>query len=366
MNQKEYEQQIENMVEAVAALKTEARTTNLKTAVTNYMSVLAAGFSDNLLPNGMTAEQAAESVINGAECYVNFREQAEEGTPMELTADAVRARIAEQLKNMTVEQGIRYVAMLKVMYRYFMPADGVGQEDAVTEYQRIVQENSHRAPEEQLDDLMESLDSSDFNSILHFAEHVSVKEVAAQPNAQVQMVIQLAAENYLEVEDAVVCGAVMYGETVRGHVGDMRPEADPGVVTVVTSAYFDALHMAAKDMTVEEIYGSLSMLGKVLASALTVATAMMVIFWAYTLAPELVVILANLGVSQEIAKALGLVFFLGVGASQVVKADQYKLEYSSLIKAVECSFGREEHQPLQEEAAHSAPVAEKEHELLTC
>ena len=362
---------IKNLVNDADALKKEAQATNLKTAITNYMSVLAANNPENRLPNGMTAEQAAESVINGAEYYVRIRNRQLDSKEagMELTVEEVRGQIAEQLQNMTVEQGIQYVAMLKMMYRYFMPAEEVDVQQAVKEYQQMTQFYGDKRPEEQLDDLIDSLELSDLHSVLHFAEGISVDIKAGQFDDQAFSLIQKAVSNYMEVEDVVICGAVMYGEAVKGNVTNLSPQADPGVVTVVSAAYLDAMQTCTKQELAQELYGRLSAFGKLLASGLTVATAMCVIGMAFTAAPEIGVLLASLGASEAIADAGAVLFFLGVSLTQLPMSDDYKIAYSGLIGGVERMIRGRNEQPVAAEAkkaSHDEAETNHSRELLPC
>ena len=359
---------IDNLTNDAVALKKETQATNLKTAVTNYMSVLAAGSPDNCLPNGMTAEQAAESAINGAEYYVRVRNQQLNGEDggMELTAETVREQIARQLENLSVEQGIQYVAMLKLMYRYFMPAEEIDMEQAMNEYRQMTRFYGDKSPEEQLDDLIDSFEVRDLHSVLHFAEGLSVDLEAGELDERAMQMVRQAMQNYMEVEDAVICGVIMYGEAVKGHVEDLSPASDPGVVTVVSAAYLDALHSCSKQEYAEFLYRRLSLLGKILASALTVATAGLVAVWACTLAPEIMTVAAALGASDAVAKSVGILFYIGVCVTQLPMCDDYKIMYSDLIGAVERMIQARRAQPVaaESEVFHNRTETHRDRELL--
>lgn len=261
-----------NVADIEEKLAAQTRQNGLKRAIGAHLDQIAAQRPDGKLPNGMSAEGATESIIRTAESYISARDT-QQAAGTELTAEEVRASIAENLKTMTMEQAVAYLSHLKLVYRHFaVDSDNdLTEEGLKAEYQQLLAEAEGKPLPEQVDALVDSLDVERAGWFLNAVNDDSMQQETIEGTVE-----KLQAER-ATLETAAIRGAAIYGEAVNGNLEDMSPEVDPGTVTAEAAAYTDAAAVAAQvengEITEEEGEKQLGWIGKALALALAVAWA---------------------------------------------------------------------------------------------
>lgn len=299
-----------NIVHVEARLAAETQKKGLKDTITAYLNDIAAQRPDGKLPNGMSVECAAESIIRTAEGYVNTR-YAQQATGTALTADEVRGKIAENLKDMTMEQAVAYLSHLQLVYKHFAPdaLTGVTAEDLKMEYEQILGNAEGKSLQQQVDELVEALDVEQTNRFLNAVDDELVQQEA------VEGTIEKIQAEYATCESAAIRGAAIYGEAVQGNIEGIAPSVDPGTVTAEAAAYTDAAAVATKlendEITEEEAEKQLGWIGTALAVAMALAWMALLIYGGYELAIIAGQFALKHGAEKTFASVIaGIVFFV--------------------------------------------------------
>lgn len=306
-----------NIADIEAKLAAQTRQDGLKNAIGTYLDEIAAQRPDGRLPNGMCAEEAAESILRTAESYIYARDT-QQAAGAELTAKEVRAGIAENLKTMTMEQAVAYLSQLKLVYRHFaVDSDNdLTEDDLKAEYRQLLAEAEGKPLPEQVDELVDGLDVARTSWFLN-----AVKDDLLQQEAIEGTVERIQAER-ATLETVAIRGVAIYAEAVNGNIEGLSPEVDPGMVTAEVAAYTDAASVAAQvengEITEEEGEKQLGWIGKALALAMAVAWAALLVYGGFELAAiaysHILVLNADVKVASLIADAVFLVCsYIAVG-----------------------------------------------------
>ncbi len=311
-------------------LAAETQKDGLKNAIVAHLDEIAAQQYDGKLPNGMSVECAAESIIKTAEGYINARD-AQQAAGIEFTADEVRSKIAENLKNMTMEQAVAYLSHLKLIYRHFV-ADSdneVTEESLKNEYEQILAKAEGKSLPEQVDELVDTLDVERASWFMNAVNDDLVQQESIEGTVE-----KIQAER-ATFETAAIRGAAIYGEAVNGNIEDMSPMVDPGTVTAEAAAYTDAAFVAAQvengEITEEEGEKQLGWIGKALAIAMAVAWVALLMYGGYELALIAGRYALKFGANTKVASVVaGVVLFM----CNYTALGEFEKQYPAMCRAV--------------------------------
>lgn len=222
---------------------------------------LERGISDFLqdcgdrMPEGISPESAAREIILTAERYTeSLRYQLERNCPLD--REELSDCVAEKLRDMDYSQSVEYLIRLVLGNQNIMNMDAGGRGDMEEEYHALRAEIANLSDQEKVDLLMErALKGPDIaNTLL---------KIVSGPEEAEHTPVAVRQWNYMDMETAAICGAVLYREQLFR--SEEKAATAPGVITLQQAAVHDtvvAVAAASDPAKVEEAYMALTAIEK--------------------------------------------------------------------------------------------------------
>lgn len=319
-----------------AEITAEAKAKGLKQAVADYLQDVEEQLPDETFPSGLNVADTVEIIFQTAENYVGTR-IAQQNAGKVLTVEDVRSKIGENLSGLTMNQAKAYLVQLQLVYKCFA-ADGLNSEQLTEEYEAILASVAGKGLQEQVDELVDTLDVEQANRFLDVLD--DRQQEVTDTEAVQDIAAKLSAE-YAAFENVVIRGAVIYGEAVLGNIEEMDPAVNSGIVTAQAAAYTDAAVVASKmesgEITEEEAEEVLGRIGTALAAALAIAVFVFMLYGSYVVAMHTGYWVLNQGANALIATVIsdivlclcgGAVFYEGVRDDD---DDLYSTIYNAIL-----------------------------------
>lgn len=230
-----------NMNATVEMITENAQNMGTREALAEYLGQIAANLPDGKLPNGYTADQAADEILNTAVTYTEARDA-------EISKDDLAEMIAKHCQYMTSAQAAEYLAGIHVFYNHLdRPVDD--QTQLAEEIRRMAENTNGASLEEHIDEMLEGLDPQKLPSIFGFVHQVEVNMDENGVTAVDAALVSDRLNKHLDAQQNAIQAAVAYGEVAQGNVEGMAPETNPGMITAGTCAAADAALVAMDEQS---------------------------------------------------------------------------------------------------------------------
>lgn len=250
-----------NMNAAVDMIRENAKNVGIREATTQYLAQIAENLPDGKLPNGYTAEQAADEILSTCVTYTDARDA-------KITKDDLHEMIAKHCRDMTSEQAAEYLAGIHFFYNNLGKPPLDSSEQIASEIRRMARTGYDGSLEEHIDHLLDSLDPLTMPSVFGFVHQLDENKAEVADGTFVSVRLML----HLDAQENALYATAYYGEVVQGNVEDMPPETNPGVVAAGTCAAADAAKVSQDALsgviTAEEAEEQLNLIERAFMAAL--------------------------------------------------------------------------------------------------
>lgn len=256
--------------EKIHLLQAEADKLGLRTAIVNYLTETADNCPGQNLPNGLSAEAAADAIIKTSRIYSEARDA-------QLSTEQMRSMIAENISDMTGEQAVQYLSGLHVLLGSIGKERNEALTPEMTEEQLAQQLNEKETMqpgmsiEEKVDELIDTMPRPDLDLLSDFVADQECQE-AIHGDAQTEE--QKTLEKLTWEENAIRV-AVVYSEAAQGKIKNIDGNIDPGMLAATTGAYTDSVRIKQQlqkgEITEQEAQTRLSDVESALAVGLAAA-----------------------------------------------------------------------------------------------
>lgn len=233
----------EHMSKKLAFAKKCVDSDGLEAGLTIFFDIENEGLNI-LFPNRMTTAEASAAIVAAADRYIAVRDSALQ-SDVDLTKEDVHEKLGGYIRegNMSLDEAMRYVAVLRVLYEYLgNPEESIlSESDIEEELSYMLCVHPEKTAEEHLDDLVDGLEPEKLNGFMRFAENARFMDEMMNGTDLDRMFWYEKIYTHCASREAIVINsAVIYHEIASNPDGELPADIDPAVVTVLMAAKMDA------------------------------------------------------------------------------------------------------------------------------
>lgn len=312
-----------NMIAAVDQITHNAKETSSRSAIVQYLTGIATNLPGGKMPNGYTAEQAADEIMSTCITYTEARNA-------QITKDELHAMIGKHCENMTSEQAVEYLAGLHVFYNNLGNAESLTQEQLAEQIKQIAQLNQDTSVCDYIESLVDTLEPDKLPSVFGFVHQIEVDKNENQDTTADAAFVANRLDRHFDAQQSAIYAAVQYGEAVQGKLEGVAAETNPGMMAAEVCVAADTAKVAADaqagKITEEEAQEQLNLIERAFMATLAGLWAAIYMAAGLYTAEWLAALMLSVGIPSGVAIFMGLLI-IAVFADDVV--DETKLAYKN-------------------------------------
>lgn len=312
-----------NMIAAVDQITHNAKETNTHDAIAQYLTGIAANLPSGKMPNGYTAEQAANEIVNTCITYTEARDA-------QISKDELHTMIGKHCEHMTSEQAAEYLAGLHVFYTNLGNAGSLTQEQLAEQIKNVAQHNQDVPVCDHIEMLIDTLEPDKLPSIFGFVHQIEVDKIENQDTTADAAFVASRLNRHSDAQQSAIYAAVQYGEAVQGKMEGVPSEINPGMMAAEACMAADTAKVAADaqagKITEEEAEEQLNLIERAFMATLAGLWAAIYMAAGLYTAEWLAALMLSAGLASGFALFMGLLV-IAVFADDVV--DETMLAYEN-------------------------------------